>query len=72
MRMKRSNEKAYHIIVSGRVQGIGFRYYSREKATLYGVKGWIRNLVTGHHIWKPANWRRPGELETENSVMRTR
>ncbi|KUK97937.1 MAG: Acylphosphatase [Parcubacteria bacterium 32_520] len=36
-----------HIILSGRVQGVAFRYYAREVASRLGVKGWIKNLVSG-------------------------
>jgi acylphosphatase len=35
------------IILSGRVQGVAFRYYAREVASRLGVKGWIKNLVSG-------------------------
>ena len=45
--MKPSTPKAYHIIISGRVQGISFRHYAKEKARLYGISGWVRNLITG-------------------------
>lgn len=36
-----------HIIVSGKVQGIGFRYFSQIKAVQYGVTGWAKNLADG-------------------------
>ena len=36
-----------HLIVSGLVQGISFRYYTRLKAQETGVTGWIRNLAGG-------------------------
>ena len=36
-----------HIIVSGRVQGVAFRHYTREAAYRLGVKGWIKNLFNG-------------------------
>lgn len=36
-----------HIILAGRVQGVAFRYYAREVAYRLGVKGWIKNLVSG-------------------------
>lgn len=37
----------YHIIVYGRVQGVGFRYFAREKAFLYGIRGWVKNRFDG-------------------------
>ena len=33
-----------HIIVSGKVQSVGYRYFSRMKAVQYGVTGWAKNL----------------------------
>ena len=36
-----------HIIVAGRVQGVGFRYHVEDAAHRYGVAGWVRNLPTG-------------------------
>jgi acylphosphatase len=36
-----------HVIVSGRVQGVAFRYYASERAQARGVAGWIRNLSDG-------------------------
>ncbi|WP_214878507.1 acylphosphatase [Exiguobacterium sp. ERU653] len=38
---------AKHLIVSGRVQGVGFRYFSQETAQQYGIKGWVRNQSDG-------------------------
>jgi acylphosphatase len=38
---------AAHLIVSGRVQGVGFRYFVREKANSLGIKGWVRNKGNG-------------------------
>ena len=35
------------IIVSGLVQGVGFRYFVYTQATLLGVKGITKNLYTG-------------------------
>ena len=34
---------AVHVRVSGRVQGVGFRYFTQEKAEAQGLKGWVRN-----------------------------
>ncbi|MCQ6275193.1 acylphosphatase [Bacillus sp. V3B] len=36
-----------HIIVSGKVQSVGFRYFSQMKAVQYGVTGWAKNLTDG-------------------------
>jgi len=38
---------ARRVIVSGRVQGVGFRYFAHEVASREGVKGWVRNLPDG-------------------------
>ena len=36
-----------HIIFYGSVQGVGFRYYSVNKARQLGLTGWVRNLYDG-------------------------
>lgn len=35
------------VYVSGRVQGVGFRYDTRRKAADVGVSGWVKNLPDG-------------------------
>lgn len=35
------------ILVKGKVQGVGFRYSAKEKARVYGIKGWVKNLRDG-------------------------
>lgn len=37
----------YHIIVTGRVQGVGFRYFTKGYADRYGLTGWVRNELNG-------------------------
>ena len=36
-----------HIVFTGRVQGVGFRYRARHAASLYGCTGWVRNEWDG-------------------------
>lgn len=38
---------ARHALVSGRVQGVGFRWHARAKAEELGLAGWVRNLPDG-------------------------
>lgn len=40
-------DKRYKIIVSGLVQGVGYRYFCHRKAAEYNLKGYVRNLFTG-------------------------
>ena len=35
------------ILISGRVQGVSFRYNVKEKADEHGLKGWVKNLDDG-------------------------
>jgi acylphosphatase len=39
--------KRVNVLVSGRVQGVGYRYFALEKAMALGLKGWVRNLPNG-------------------------
>jgi acylphosphatase len=36
-----------HVIVSGRVQGVAFRYFAENRANELGLTGWVRNLYDG-------------------------
>jgi len=38
---------ARRFLVSGRVQGVGFRYFTHAAAVREGVTGWVRNLDDG-------------------------
>ncbi len=33
-----------HVFISGRVQGVSFRWYTHNKAQELGLTGWVRNL----------------------------
>ncbi|WP_114374375.1 acylphosphatase [Elioraea thermophila] len=39
--------KTVRILVSGRVQGVGFRAFAVREATRLGLDGWVRNLPDG-------------------------
>ena len=36
-----------HVLVSGHVQGVGFRYFVKQVADAHGTAGWVRNLRDG-------------------------
>ena len=38
---------ARRFVISGRVQGVGFRWFAKDTAMREGVTGWVRNLPDG-------------------------
>lgn len=36
-----------HAIIKGIVQGVGYRYFTRNVASRMGIKGWVKNLSDG-------------------------
>jgi acylphosphatase len=40
-------QTARHVIFKGRVQGVGFRYTTRQIADRYDLTGYVRNLPDG-------------------------
>jgi acylphosphatase len=46
------DSRARRVVVSGAVQGVGFRHYTRLRASELGLAGWVRNLPDGRvEIW---------------------
>ncbi|MDP4089171.1 MAG: acylphosphatase [Bacillota bacterium] len=39
--------KRYHIIVSGQVQQVGFRFFSYKEALSMKLTGWVKNCYDG-------------------------
>ncbi len=42
-----NNKICQQCFVSGRVQGVAFRYYTSQQAQRLGITGWARNLSDG-------------------------
>ncbi len=39
--------KSMRCVISGKVQGVYFRAWTKEQADSLGVKGWVRNITEG-------------------------
>jgi len=39
--------RARRYVISGRVQGVGFRFFTEAAARREGLHGWVRNLADG-------------------------
>jgi acylphosphatase len=42
-----ANLARVQVLISGRVQGVYFRAYTRDQAVARGLSGWVRNLPDG-------------------------
>jgi acylphosphatase len=36
-----------YLVISGQVQGVGFRYAAQRQAHSLGIRGWVRNMSDG-------------------------
>lgn len=36
-----------YLLISGRVTGVGFRFWAKRTADSFGLTGWVRNLSNG-------------------------
>ena len=39
--------KKKHLIISGKVQGVGFRYWMRNLAINNNINGWVKDISSG-------------------------
>jgi acylphosphatase len=37
-----------HLIITGRVQGVSYRFAAKEMATSLSLTGWVKNTAEGH------------------------
>jgi acylphosphatase len=44
------DQSALRVVVRGRVQGVGFRYFAEEQAAALGLTGLARNLSNGSAV----------------------
>ena len=36
-----------HIVITGKVQGVGFRYWLHKAAVRNNINGWVKNIISG-------------------------
>ncbi len=42
------DKRSLHFVISGRVQGVGFRYYTYAAAQKLNITGYVKNLYNGN------------------------
>ena len=62
--------KTVRIVVTGRVQGVGFRFFVVDAARQLGVVGYTRNLPSRQHVEVVASGSEQ-QLDTLLSLLRT-
>ena len=56
--------EARHFIVTGYVQGVGFRWFTMRRARSLGLVGWVKNLPDGSvEVWAEGTDDALGSLE---------
>ncbi|WP_018701197.1 acylphosphatase [Amorphus coralli] len=41
------SDRSVHVVISGMVQGVGYRAWVAQLADSYELSGWVRNRLTG-------------------------
>lgn len=41
------SERVVHVVISGEVQGVGYRAWTAANARRFGLAGWVRNRRSG-------------------------
>ena len=70
---------AQHLVIRGRVQGVGYRYAMTEVAETLGVTGWVRNRRDGtveavvqgkgEHVERLVAWCRRGPVGADVTAL---
>jgi len=63
-----TDRQRLHVILSGRVQGVGFRFFAVEQAYRHHLTGWVRNL--GHDRVEVVAEGSPQHLESFLAALR--